>query len=204
MARRYRSPAATISCRLACARAICAVAVLFVAALAGLHPVAAQGQTVAKAYPLPGHGALEVEVPGDWIDRVGRRRGSLLPTIRFGPSGQGKFMVLITPGWNLRNDPTFNELPTLRAIVADTAKRVQAQAVEPELRLQEIIGSAGRGFYFQATDRAPKPGEYKFMTQGAMSVGDLMVVFTILTDHKNGPIVIQALDMLRGAGHRRN
>jgi hypothetical protein len=55
------------------------------------------------------------------------------------------------------------------------------------------------GFYFAATDRAPKPDEYKFLTQGVVRVGELSVTFTILTNDGQDAVVKQALDALKGA-----
>jgi hypothetical protein len=75
----------------------------------------------------------------------------------------------------------------------------QTQAVEKELRVVEFQGRTGPGFYFSATDRAPKPDEYKFLTQGVVRVGELSVTFTILTNDGQEPIVKQALDALKGA-----
>ncbi|HEY7676568.1 MAG TPA: hypothetical protein VIG69_05830, partial [Candidatus Methylomirabilis sp.] len=69
------------------------------------------------------------------------------------------------------------------------------------IEVRELQGVAARGYYFSATDRAPKPGEYKFMTQGMLRVGSLLVTFTILTNDGQGNIVADALAMLRSARH---
>jgi hypothetical protein len=62
----------------------------------------------------------------------------------------------------------------------------------------------GHTRYFSATDRAPKPGEYKFMTQGMLQVGELSVTFTILTNEGQELVIKQALDALKGAAQREN
>ena len=78
----------------------------------------------------------------------------------------------------------------------DSAK---TQAVEKELRVVEFQGRSGPGFYFAATDRAPKPDEYKLLTQDVVRVGELSVTFTILTNDGQDAVVKQALDALKGA-----
>ena len=62
----------------------------------------------------------------------------------------------------------------------------------------EFQGRSGPGFY-SATDRAPKPGEFKFLTQGIVRVGELAVTFTIPNDGQEA-VVKQALEaLLKGA-----
>jgi hypothetical protein len=51
------------------------------------------------------------------------------------------------------------------------------------------------------TDHAPKPGEYKHMTQGILPVGILMLPFTVYTNDGQQDIVTEALTMLKSAIH---
>jgi len=41
------------------------------------------------------------------------------------------------------------------------AQSALSQAVEKSLPVQELRGGNAQGSYFSATDRAPKPGEFK-------------------------------------------
>lgn len=70
----------------------------------------------------------------------------------------------------------------IKGLVQESVERVRPQAVEKTLRLVGLQGSSSKGYYFFTTDKAPKPGEYKFMTRGVLAVGDLIVTFTILTN----------------------
>ena len=63
----------------------------------------------------------------------------------------------------------------------------------------EFSGRSGPGYCFSATDRAPQPGEYKYLTQGIVRVGELSVTFTILTNDGQEAVVKQALEALKGA-----
>ena len=62
-------------------------------------------------------------------------------------------------------------------------------------------GASGPGYYFTATDRAPKAGEYKYLLQGMVKVSELVVTFTILTNAGQEPIAHQALSMIKSAVH---
>jgi hypothetical protein len=89
----------------------------------------------------------------------------------------------------------------MRQRISNGADRAKAQAVETTIEVRELQGAAARGYYFSATDRAPQPGEYKFLTQGMLRVGSLLVTFTILTNDGQAGIVADALAMMRSARH---
>jgi hypothetical protein len=55
------------------------------------------------------------------------------------------------------------------------------------------------GYYFSITDKAPNPGEYRYMTGGSIGVGNLLLNFTILHRVKDAQTVRDALSLLREA-----
>jgi hypothetical protein len=84
-------------------------------------------------------------------------------------------------------------------MVSSGADSAKSQAVEASLAIQELKSETVQGSYFSATDRAPKAGEFKYMTQGAISVQGLPVTFTILSNGNPKATVEPALRMLRTA-----
>ena len=82
------------------------------------------------------------------------------------------------------------------------AERIRGQTVEQSVEIRRLQGSSGVGFYFVATDQAPQPQEFRFMNQGALQVGDLTVMFTILTNEGQEAVVEEAFAMLRSAVYR--
>ena len=87
----------------------------------------------------------------------------------------------------------------LRRMVESAAQNAAAKAVEDALAVKELAGPELLGFYFSATDKAPKAGEYLFMTQGLARVKDMLLVFSIYTNAGQEAVVQAALEMLRGA-----
>jgi len=155
-----------------------------------------------RVFELPDHGALTLVVPYDWVDKVKRPPNRLPPTILLKPGVAGSGEVLITAVWPV---PPMTKLPDeagIRSEVATLAKQIAAHSVEGVLPLQELKGVEGRGFYFSATDRAPGPGEYKYLTQGIVRVGEISLAFTVLTNDGQEAVVKAALEMLRTAAHR--
>ncbi|HTO50461.1 MAG TPA: hypothetical protein VML91_22695 [Burkholderiales bacterium] len=159
----------------------------------------AQTGTVERRFALPGHGNFVIQVPRDWKDQVRQQPNQLPPTIAFGPGSGNPFQVVMIPIWPPTKDYALPSRDQVRAAIERVAQEASSQAVEKELRVVELQGRSGAGFYFSATDRAPKPGAYKFLTQGTVLVGQLVVNFTILTNDGQEAIVKQALDALKGA-----
>ena len=153
-------------------------------------------------FELPDHGALALLVPDDWTGQLKQPPNRLPPTITLKPRSGTPFEVQITAVWS--NSPA-SKLPdetAIRSEVAGAAKGAAPQSVEGDLPLQEIRGVNGRGYYFVATDRAPNPGEYKYLTQGIIRVGEISLAFTVLTNDGQKAAVQAALEMLRTAVYR--
>lgn len=155
------------------------------------------GDYQVKRYPLAGHGYLQVRMPILWTDHVKQPPDNLPPTITFTARNGNPFVILLTPIWAMDKRPPLS-LVEMRAHVAQAAEHAQAQAVETHIAVQTLTGQSGKGYYFQATDRAPKPDEYKYITQGFVQVGKLPVAFTILTNDGQEVIQSQALGLIAG------
>ena len=140
-------------------------------------------------------GTLVFSSPRAWTQQTGQSP----PTIRFYNSTGQQFVVLITALWSPTQDSLFNSSANVRALVEERAEKLAPQAVERELPIQEMHGASGSGFYFSATDKAPGPNEYKYLTEGAFAVDDLLLVFTVLTNDVDSSIVNDALDVVRSA-----
>ena len=158
--------------------------------------VAADGET--KRFPFPGLGTLQLEVPKSWQHRISQpRRGSsstLVLTSDRGPT----FQVLISPLLTRRPGTPFPEPRDLRKEAEQSARIFQPQAVEKEIRIQELKGRAAIGYYYSLTDRAPKPGEFKYMTQGMVRLGDALLAFTLLANDGYAAIRDRMIAALQG------
>lgn len=177
---------------------------LTIAVLAAAVCGAAAGQgadTAERKFPLPDRGAFVAQVPRAWDYMAREPSNRLPPTIVFVPREGRPFEVVLTPIWPATKDRAPPTRDALRAQVERAAQDAKSQAVETELRIVELQGRSGSGFYFAATDRAPKPDEFKFMAHGIVRIGELTVPFTILTNDGQEAVVKQALDLLRGAAH---
>jgi hypothetical protein len=170
--------------------------------LLGFASIAAAGeQTKDRRYTLPGHGALQMKVPVSWKEEVKQQSDNLPPTIILRPASGDQFQIIITPFWKESADaPDINDYIVHR-MVQRAADANQPNAVEKTLKIIYLEGLSGRGYYFSATDKAPQKGGYKFLTQGALLVDELVVSFAILTNDGQKNVESAALTMLQSAIH---
>ena len=179
-------------------RAIPVVLVTFIAfSLFTLQLNRSEAHSARARIPIAGHGAIEFPLPEGWTYGI-RQPGAMPPTIQFEPEKGRKFKTLVSVLWSPKGDPSFNSLDNILAAIESARARAAMSAVEDEIPIQVIKGEHIVGRYFVATDRAPKPGEYRYMTHGIAALDDLMLTFTILSNDRKGGISSAGLRMLEG------
>ncbi len=179
------------------------IACLALSLLLGTGGNAPANEAALRRFELPNADTLELSLPAGWVDRLQEPAGGGPPTIEIAVSEGGPAQVFITPEWPDPVAREVRELPALRDAIRELAQRIQPQAREPVLEVRPLAGSNGRGYYFTATERSPAPGDFRFMSQGALQLDELTLWFTILTNEGEDTIAVEALAMLQSAVHRR-
>lgn len=149
-------------------------------------------------YALAGHGALELPVPAHWKSEVYRPPGGQAPTISMRPASGAAFRVMLVP------DVKPMTPDDMERRVRHDAGKAAPRALEKNLMVKPLRGYVNFGYYFSATDTAPRPGEFKIMNRGIVRVGDMMVSFTILTNDGQHAAVKKVFAMLLHAKHRKH
>jgi hypothetical protein len=170
-----------------------ASALLLLAALASAEPM------TIRTFPVPEHGSLQLSAPKSWPVELRTAPERALPIIAFGPSEGATYQVLITPLAPARKDQPPLGAGAVKQMVEHAAQDARLQSVEKTLTVKELRGGAHVGYYFSATDRAPKPDEYKYLTQGMFGLGEVLITFTILTNEGYESVVPAALTMIKNA-----
>lgn len=156
-----------------------------------------------RRYELPNLDTLELTLPAGWVEAVEKVPASEQAlTIELAPVEGPDFRTFVTPQWSETGELAIMDADALRGDVQQAVDRIRTQAVEKNIEIRRLQGQGGVGFYFSATDRVQAPGEYRFMTQGALQVGDLVLWFTILTNEAQESVVSQAFAMLQSAVYR--
>lgn len=183
----------------------CAALALAAAGCAGARARPASPEPARTAFVVPGHGALELEVPPGWTAAYERGEPPAPRTIRLTGPG-GAFVALLSPFWNPGEPEEAPARADTARLFAELARRgALAGSVEREIALEELVGAGVHGYWFAATDRElagkdAATGEWRHLLQGAAAVGPLLVAFTLL-DNAPGPQREQLLAAVRGARH---
>jgi hypothetical protein len=156
-------------------------------------------QKAIRKYPIPEHGTLELNVPTPWKGEVHKTRENMPPTFIFNPAQGNDFQVTISVLWEKTGDKDFNSQEKARTFVEKDGQKLLPNTAEGKIVLQEIKGVSHSGYYFSVTDKAPNPGEYRYMTRGAIGVGKLFLNFTILHRVRDSQAVRDALSIFREA-----
>ena len=176
---------------------------MLVAAALSTASLAVADDARLRRYELPNLDTLELTLPLGWVEATETAPAGEQPlTIEFAPVERPEFQAFVTPQSSDREEPAIMDADTLRGEVQQLAERIGPQAVEARLEIRRLQGASGVGFYFTATDRVQSPEEYRFMTQGALQTGDLVLWFTILTNEGQEAVVAEGLAMLQSAVHR--
>jgi hypothetical protein len=165
----------------------------------GTRMVSAEGPKSVRKYPIPDHGILELNVLPSWKDNIHKPQKDLFPTIIFTPAKGNDFQVLITVIWSKTGEQDFNSPVKIRTLVEQDGQNILTKAVETKLVVQQMRGVNNIGYFFSLTDKAPNPGEFRYMTRGGIAVGNLLLNATILYRVKDSESVKDALSMLREA-----
>ena len=167
--------------------------------LLGLTSVSAAGPKAVRKYSMPDHGVLELKVPTIWQEKVHKIQENLPPTILFNPASGTDFQILISVLWSKKGEQGFNSPDKVRKLINQDGQKLLNKTVETKIVLQEIKGINNTGYYFSLTDKAPEPGEYRYMTRGGIGVGNLLLSVTVLHRVKDSEAVKEALSILREA-----
>jgi hypothetical protein len=184
------------------------LALLLAAACATTRPAPAgpPAGEATLAVDTGGLGLLVVPLPAGWRATLAPVEPGTPPSIRLDPPS-GHRILALTP----LHDP---EAPVgqparpeaVRKLAELAREKGKETAAEPEVPLVELGGGA-TGWYYVATDKElldgtkeRTPDEYLVLVQGAVGVGPMVVVFTLLDDDA-GPGRQAALDLVRRLRH---
>jgi len=146
-------------------------------------------------------GDLALRVPGEWQDLsvVGEHGGRTPSMIEFtGKDASGSVQLKLLP---IVPPMLHDEMKTdagLKKICESTARPFVGGSVEKRLTFVPIDGPAAHGFTYTLTDASPNPGPFKCTTGGAIRVGDVVLLMTLM-HQPNQPAFKQAIDAITNA-----
>jgi hypothetical protein len=160
-------------------------------------------ESITRSFSVPHHGSIQLEAPKSWQSNISQPPNNTPPTIIFTQQGAHKSELRLLPMWPPTPDLTLPDPDEIRSKVEEAAEKLQSQSVEKEFLIRELKGPFVVGYYFTGTDKAPKPGEYKYTAQGMFRVGELLTAFMVLTNDSSGNFIDETIIMLKNATHAK-
>lgn len=165
-----------------------------------IAPVQADNHTSREEYDIPEHGRLVMDVPVDWQAEFYQPQDDKFPVISFYPlDGPQVFQLSVSVFWTTSELRDLTAPGNLRRFVENVGKNILPRSDQDELALEEIVGHSGIGYMFELTDSSAGPEEYPYLTQGALGVGNIVVVFSLLTREESDRLKQLTLEMLKDA-----
>ena len=153
---------------------------------------------------LPGGDELWLTIPASWQEKFEPPKENMPPSLWLTPRQGASFNVLVTPLSGTPMGAAMSDDNRLRAIVTSAARNAMAKSVEMTIPVHDLTGPNVHGFYIFATDRAPAPGEWKYLTQGMVNIDGAPFAFTILTNDGQEAVAKAALELIRSASCHRS
>lgn len=153
-------------------------------------------QKVRASYRITNQMVLRLDLPADWSDEIKPGSGQTQTEIQMTPPPEGSSKVLLSV-LTLKQDMSDDKrLAGIRQMVENAGKEALPQAVEKTCDIRQFQGQSSVGYLFTLTDKAPKPNEFKYLTQGGYGAGRLILLFTILSNEKDSAVLKRTLEMV--------
>lgn len=161
--------------------------------------LALPGKLGTEEYRIPGRGSLQLTVPVAWQVLYILREPEGPPTLRFSPLDGDAFQLFVTPYWHDGLDRDITSGDAVRALVTGVGQETLKLSRDQKLVIEPFSGAATPGYFFNLEDRDAPAEEFRFVTQGALVVGDVVLTFTLLTHERASGAYDAAFALLRGA-----
>ncbi len=144
---------------------------------------------------LPTGQELTLETPPSWSARIGRVRTELPQAIVAESSEPFGFKIAITPFWP--EAAKGSEAKNIRTMIGNAAEAAKPDAVNQIVEVQSFTAPEKQGFFFVATAAATESDGYKYLSEGAVQYGSLLITYTVLANEKHKRVIEETLQVLR-------
>ena len=159
-----------------------------------------------REYRIPGAGVLVLPVPREWEDNAIPIETPAALNLAYRLRGADHFYMKITAVVIRPPSEMATYAGRVRGVVEAAAGDAAPQSVEGKVEIRELKGAQLHGYYFSATDKNEQlpPGEFRYMTQGSATIGELAVIFTIFSNMKNSAASSLGLSLIEKASYAQS
>ena len=152
-------------------------------------------QSLSESFSIPGHGVLTLDVPHIWNYNFTIKGDNEPPIITFYNLDKNKeeiYQLNLSVLWENGFERNISSPEYIKSLVEKTGAQALIYSDQTELTLKKITGQNGVGYLFNLSDSGASIGEYKYLTQGALAVGKLLLIFSLFSND-DASILQQAL-----------
>ena len=161
-------------------------------------------QIESESFTIPGHGVLTLDVPRVWNYNFTIKDSNEPPIITFYNLDKDKeeiYQLNLSVLWEDGFKRNISSPEYIQSLVEKTGKQALINSDQTNLSLKKITGQDGVGYLFNLSDSGAKTGEYQFLTQGALAVGKLLLIFSLFSNDNESILQEALLKIIMSAQH---
>ncbi len=161
-------------------------------------------ETDHEIFDIPGFGELHIDVPRLWNYNFTKSDNATPPVITFyvlEPERAEIFQLNMSIFWDEGYSRNLASDDYVKDMVQQSGQEVLAYSDETELTLEPLQTRHGNGYFFDLTDSSATKKEYRFLTQGALSVDNVLIVFALFSNDETGVLRQAMFRSLESARH---
>ena len=161
-------------------------------------------QIESESFTIPGHGVLTLDVPRVWNYNFTIKDSNEPPIITFYNLDKDKeeiYQLNLSVLWEDGFKRNISSPEYIQSLVEKTGKQALINSDQTNLSLKKITGQDGVGYLFNLSDSGANTGEYQFLTQGALAVGKLLLIFSLFSNDNESILQEALLKIIMSAQH---
>lgn len=161
-------------------------------------------QIESESFTIPGHGVLTLDVPRVWNYNFTIKGSNEPPIITFYNLGKDKeeiYQLNLSVLWEDGFKRNISSPEYIQSLVEKTGKQALINSDQTNLSLKKITGQDGVGYLFNLSDSGVNTDEYQFLTQGALAVGKLLLIFSLFSNDNESILQEALLKIIMSAQH---
>ena len=161
-------------------------------------------QIESESFTIPGHGILTLDVPRVWNYNFTIKSNNQPPIITFYNLDKDKeeiYQLNLSVLWEDGFKRNISSPEYIQSLVEETGEQALINSDQTELSLKKITGQDGVGYLFNLSDSGANTDEYQFLTQGALAVGKLLLIFSLFSNEDESILQQALLKIIMSAQH---
>jgi len=161
-------------------------------------------QIESESFAIPGHGVLTLDVPRVWNYNFTIKGNNNPPIITFYNLDKDKeeiYQLNLSVLWEDGFKRNISSPEYIQSLVEETGEQALINSDQTELSLKKITGQDGVGYLFNLSDSGANTDEYQFLTQGALAVGKLLLIFSLFSNEDESILQQALLKIIMSAQH---